>query len=93
MCEAKTKTKTSRGNRTMATTTMKGRPDFGPENLGMTIDDGVLTIKVDLHRQLGATSTGKSFAIATTSGNRSIAGGIKVGLNVYKPIPKVVETD
>jgi len=54
-------------------------------NVEMTVQGTVLTIKVDLSKSFGRSSSGKSTIIATTAGNVSVPGQeeIKVGLNVY----------
>ena len=56
------------------------------KNVEMTLDGDILTIKVDLTREFGPSSSGKTIIIATTEGNVSIPGAEdkKVGLNVYK---------
>jgi hypothetical protein len=55
------------------------------KNLEMTIDGDVLTIKVDLSKTFGKSSSGKSTIIASTEGNVSVPGRdeVKIGLNVY----------
>ena len=52
----------------------------------MTLDGDILTIKVDLSKEFGPSSSGKTIIIASTEGNQSIPGkeDIKVGLNIYK---------
>ncbi len=56
------------------------------KNAEMTLDGDILTIKVDLSKEFGLSSSGKTIIIASTEGNQSVPGkeGIKVGLNVYK---------
>ncbi len=56
------------------------------KNAEMTLDGDILTIKVDLSKEYGLSSSGKTIIIASTEGNQSVPGkeGIKVGLNVYK---------
>ena len=46
-----------------------------------------LIITVDLAKNCGASKTGKSIIVATSSGNIDVPGhaGMKLGLNVYKP--------
>ena len=55
------------------------------KNIEMSINDDVLTIKVDLSKTFGKSSSGKSTIIASTEGNVSIPGKeeVKIGLNVY----------
>jgi ABC-type polar amino acid transport system ATPase subunit len=56
------------------------------KNVDMQIKDGKLVITVDLSKQFGPSSSGKSTIIASTEGNASIPGReeIKIGLNVYQ---------
>ncbi len=56
------------------------------KNVEMNVDGDILTIKVDLSKEFGESSSGKSIIIASTEGNQSVPenDGIKIGLNVYK---------
>ena len=56
------------------------------KNVEMTIDGNILTIKVDLAKEFGHSSSGKTIIIASTEGNQSVPGkeDVKVGLNIYK---------
>ncbi len=56
------------------------------KNIEMAVDGDILTIKVDLSKEFGLSSSGKTIIIASTEGNQSVPGneGIKIGLNVYK---------
>ncbi|MBF0473543.1 MAG: hypothetical protein HQK91_04345 [Nitrospirae bacterium] len=56
------------------------------KNVEMTVDGKILTIKVDLSKEFGLSSSGKTIIIASTEGNQSIndTSDVKVGLNVYK---------
>ena len=56
------------------------------KNVEMTVEENILTIKVDLTKEFGPSSSGKTIIIATTEGNVSIPGRDegKIGLNVYK---------
>jgi hypothetical protein len=56
------------------------------KNVEMTVEGDILTIKVDLAKEFGPSSSGKTIIIASTEGNISIPGReeAKVGLNVYK---------
>ncbi|KJR41480.1 hypothetical protein MCHI_002630 [Candidatus Magnetoovum chiemensis] len=56
------------------------------KNIEMEVDGNILTIKVDLSKEFGPSSSGKTIIIASTEGNQSIPEKeeIKVGLNVYK---------
>ncbi|MBU4491271.1 MAG: hypothetical protein KKD69_02290 [Euryarchaeota archaeon] len=56
------------------------------KNVEMSVDGNILTIKVDLTKDFGPSSSGKTVIIATTEGNQSVPGkeAVKIGLNVYK---------
>ncbi len=56
------------------------------KNVEISVDANILTIKVDLTREFGPSSSGKTIIIASTEGNVSIPGAEdkKIGLNVYK---------
>ena len=55
------------------------------KNIEMNVNGDVLTIKVDLSKTFGKSSSGKSTIIASTEGNISVPGReeVKIGLNVY----------
>ena len=52
----------------------------------MTVSENILTITVDLSKEFGPSSSGKTIIIASTEGNVDAPGQeeIKVGLNVYR---------
>lgn len=55
------------------------------KNVDVSVTGNVLTITVDLSKELGPSSSGKTTIIATTEGNVSIPGREeKLGVNVYK---------
>ena len=56
------------------------------KNVEMTLDSNILTIKVDLSKEYGPSSSGKTIIIASTEGNVAVEGReeAKVGLNVYR---------
>ena len=55
------------------------------KNVEMKVEGNILTIKVDLSKEYGPSSSGKTTIVATTEGNVSIPErDEKVGLNVYK---------
>lgn len=56
------------------------------KNVEMKVDGNILTIKVDLSKEFGPSSSGKTIIIASTEGNVAIDGpeGTKIGLNVYR---------
>lgn len=56
------------------------------KNVDMKLNGTMLTITVDLSKEFGMSSSGKSMIIASTEGNVSIPEKeeIKIGLNIYK---------
>jgi hypothetical protein len=55
------------------------------KNVEMKVEGNILTIKVDLSKEFGPSSSGKTTIVASTEGNISIPDrDEKVGLNVYK---------
>lgn len=55
------------------------------KNVEMNIEGTMLTIRVDLSKEFGPSSTGKTIIIASTEGNVTIPNRHeKVGLNVYR---------
>ncbi len=55
------------------------------KNVEMNIEGNILTIKVDLTKEFGVSSSGKSIIVASTEGNYALPGREeKVGLNVYR---------
>ncbi len=59
------------------------------KNVEMKLEGDMLTIKVDLTKEFGPSSSGKTIIIASTEGNISIPDKdeVKIGLNVYKKKP------
>lgn len=55
-------------------------------NVTTKVTGKVLTITVDTSKVLGPSASGKSEIIASTQGNALLEGGIKLGLNVYRPV-------
>ena len=56
------------------------------KNCEMKLDGTILTITVDISKDFGKSSSGKSIIIASTEGNVSIPEkeDIKIGLNIYR---------
>lgn len=55
------------------------------KNVEMAVDGNILTIKVDLSKEFGPSSSGKTIIIASTEGNITVPDrDEKVGLNVYR---------
>ena len=58
------------------------------KNVDLKIEGNTLTITVDLTKEFGPSSSGKTIIIASTEGNVSIPErDEKVGLNVYRKKP------
>ena len=57
------------------------------KNVSLHVEGNKLIIEVELDKQFGLSSSGKSITVASTSGNVGVPGHeeIKLGLNVYKP--------
>lgn len=55
------------------------------KNVDMKVNGDILTITVDLSKEFGPSSSGKTIIIASTEGNISVPEReVKVGLNVYR---------
>ncbi|MCY2929295.1 MAG: hypothetical protein NTV86_07320 [Planctomycetota bacterium] len=55
------------------------------KNIEMKVEGNILTIKVDLSKEYGQSSSGKSIIIASTEGNISVPErNEKIGLNIYR---------
>lgn len=55
------------------------------KNVEMSVEGSVLTIRVDLSKEFGPSSTGKTIIIASTEGNITVPNRHeKIGLNVYR---------
>ena len=56
------------------------------KNCDIKLDGNILTITVDISKEFGKSSSGKSVIIASTEGNVSIPEKeeIKIGLNIYR---------
>ncbi|MEE8125189.1 MAG: hypothetical protein V3U07_08075 [Nitrospirales bacterium] len=55
------------------------------KNVELTVEGTMLTIKVDLSKDFGPSSSGKTTIIASTEGNVTIpTREEKIGLNIYK---------
>mgnify|MGYP001176416292 len=56
------------------------------KNVEMKLEGDILTIKVDVTKEFGPSSSGETIIIATTEGNIPIPekDDVKIGLNVYR---------
>jgi len=56
------------------------------KNVEMKVEGNILTIKVDLTKEFGPSSSGKTIIIGSTEGNVTIPEKeeVKIGLNVYR---------
>jgi hypothetical protein len=59
------------------------------KNVDLIVNGNILTINVDLTKEFGPSSSGKTIIIATTEGNQSVPTreDVKIGVNVYKKKP------
>ena len=60
---------------------------MGTANVQMEVQGETLVVRVDLTKEYGLSSSGKSVIIASTGGNGAVIGReeVKIGLNVYRP--------
>ena len=65
---------------------IKVERNFIMKNMEMILEGDILTITIDLSKDFGPSSSGKSIIIASSEGNQSIPEKeeIKIGLNIYK---------
>jgi hypothetical protein len=55
------------------------------KNVQMSVEGNILTIKVDLSKEFGPSSSGKTIIVASTEGSVTVPERQeKIGLNVYK---------
>ena len=55
------------------------------KNIQMRVEGNILTITVDLSKEFGPSSSGKTIIVASTEGNVAVPEREeKVGLNVYR---------
>jgi hypothetical protein len=55
------------------------------KNVELKVEENILTIKIDLTKTFGPSSSGKTIIIASTEGNVTIPDREeKIGLNVYR---------
>jgi hypothetical protein len=60
------------------------------KNIETKLEGNKLTLVIDLDKEFGLSSSGKSVTVASTEGNVSVPGreAIKMGINIYKPRPR-----
>ncbi len=55
------------------------------KNVEMRVEGNILTIQIDLSKEYGPSSSGKTIIVASTEGNVSVPEREeKIGLNVYR---------
>ncbi len=56
------------------------------KNVDLKLEGNILTIRVDISKEFGPSTSGKTTIIASTEGNKPVPGkeDVKIGLNVYK---------
>jgi hypothetical protein len=67
-------------------TERKLRVKTSVKNIETKLDGNKLTLVIDLDKEFGLSSSGKSVTVASTQGNVSVPGReeIKMGINIYK---------
>lgn len=67
---------------------------FDRENVKAELgEDGILTIRINTTADMGMSASGKSRLVATTRGNKVLAGsdGLVLAINAYRPIGQAVK--
>lgn len=54
------------------------------KNVEVEVCGDILTIKVDLSKEIGPSASGKSMLVASTGGAVTVEGGARVNLSVYR---------
>jgi hypothetical protein len=54
------------------------------QNVEATVDGSTLTLTIDLTKAIGPSRSGKNTLIASTNGNAVLAGGERIGVNVFR---------
>ena len=55
------------------------------KNVELSVEGNILTIKIDLSKEFGLSSSGKNIIVASTEGNVTIPDREeKIGLNIYR---------
>ncbi len=55
------------------------------KNVEFSVEGSMLTIKIDLSKEFGPSSSGKNIIVASTEGNVTIPNREeKIGLNIYR---------
>ncbi|MGI6154166.1 MAG: hypothetical protein ACOYJB_10140 [Christensenellaceae bacterium] len=62
------------------------------KNVEMSVKENILTVEIDLSKDLGPSKSGKTNIVATTGGNVPISGREeKIGINVFRPTKPSVQ--
>lgn len=56
------------------------------KNIIIKTEGTMLGLTIDLSKTQGPSKSGKSIVIATTGGNKEIAPGIYMGVNIYRKV-------
>jgi ABC-type lipoprotein export system ATPase subunit len=56
------------------------------QNIEMKVEGNKLVLTIDLTKEIGPSSSGKTTLLASSEGNANVPGheGVKFGLNVYR---------
>lgn len=71
--------------KTKTATVPEGFTPIGQNVYGKLADDGGMFLWFDTGADLGPSASGKSTKVASTGGNVTVAGGVKLGINAYEP--------
>lgn len=61
----------------------KKATDIG-KNVSVVTEGDKLIITIDTTKSFGASASGKTLTVATTSGNKDVGDGLILGLNAYR---------
>lgn len=54
------------------------------KNVDIQVENGILTMKVDLGLTFGKSSSGKTTIVASSEGTHTLEDGTMIGLNVFR---------
>ena len=65
------------------------------DSIDMELDEGILTLRIDVTKDIGPSASGKTIMVASSGGNKKVNIGtegnedsIMLGLNIYRYPPK-----
>lgn len=63
-------------------------PKKGPSNVSWKVENGVLVVAIDLGKDAGPSSTGKSTLVGTTHGIIDVGGDVQLSVNAFRKVAK-----